>query len=117
MTTITINKKQFHIPSSWRELSRRQILAVAPLLLGSIDTLAIRRAIVLFYFIPQARKYWTRHALVASLMKRFPAIERCYPIMTEAQKWELLSCVNFLFNEISGVTILHAFRHDDVTYY
>jgi hypothetical protein len=117
MNQIVIHKKTFLIPSAWAELQATQLLKISQMLLGDNMAMPIRKAIVLFSFIPQLKKYWHRHSWVQSLIRKFPSVEKKYPLLNEAQKWELLQCVDYLFTDISGKAILKSFQHGDVTYY
>jgi hypothetical protein len=119
MNAITINTKQFSFPSTWQELSSAQILHIAPYLLGTNDSVVYRKAAVLFTFLPFITKYWRLHPWVVYVLQRFPSAgwRTTYPVFNEAQKWDLLQTVNFLFQDISGTAILKSFTHHGERYY
>jgi hypothetical protein len=117
MHSIIINKKHFSFPASWQELTNKNILSIAPFLLGTYQTRPTRKAAVLFYFLPHIKKYWLYHPWVNYLIKKFSYVASKYPVLTEAQKWDMLTCVDYLFNDISGISILRSFTHNSTTYY
>jgi hypothetical protein len=117
MHSIIINNEVYAYPSSWKELNNRQLLKIAPLLLGTNENLIYRKAAVLFHFLPGLKRFWYLHPWVTALIKKFPKIAKKYPLLNEAQKWELLQTVNFLFTDISGTAILKSFIHNGIKYF
>jgi hypothetical protein len=117
MHSIILHKKNYSFPSNWNDLTDKQIVAFAPLLLGPPETLVFRKASVLFYFIPGIKKYWWLHPWVVWLIKKMPRLAGKYPVLNAGQKWDLLETVNFLFTGISGKALLKKFRHNGFWYY
>src|SRR4051812_34045951 len=117
MNTITIRDNIYKTPAHWEELQPWQIKDIAPYLLGPVDTLAIRQSAVLFYLLPAVKRFWYLHPWIIWLVKKLPNTGKAYPVLTEAQKWELLSTVNFLFNDVKGIAIVKQFKHNGENYY
>jgi hypothetical protein len=117
MNTVNLHHKQYVYPGSWQEVTAAQLLGVAAYLLGGDESLVVRKAAVLFHFIPVVKRYWHLHPWVRALLRHCSWVKHRYPVLQEAQKWDLLQTVNFLFEELSGHAIVTSFIHHGERYY
>lgn len=97
MNTITLDKLKYNVPASWTEINQEQLMQVAALIFGPLETLMTRKAMALFVLLPEVKKYFKR--------------------MTDGQKWDLLNITDWLFEDISGRSVIRRFKHKGVQYY
>lgn len=97
MTEVTFNKETFQVPASWSEISDQDLVNVAPLIFGPPETLMIRKGLAFSILLPDLKKYYNR--------------------LTDFQKWDLFNTLDWLFDDISGRSILRFFHHKGIQYF
>lgn len=97
MHQVKIDKQEFSVPSSWSEINHVQLAKVAHLIFGSPDTLLSRQGLAVLALIPGLKKVWKR--------------------LTDEQVWDLLHLTDWMFEDISGRSIIREFQHNKITYH
>lgn len=97
MNTVTIDKKNYQVPASWAEINDEQLQKVAHLIFGLPETLITRQGIAITILIPSLKKIWTD--------------------LTEDQAWDLIRLTGWIFDDISGRSIIREFEHEKIKYH
>ncbi|WP_126244124.1 hypothetical protein [Chitinophaga rhizosphaerae] len=117
MQEVIINNRRYWVPANWHELESPTFLRIAPFILGPASTSLDRQAKVLFTLLPAIMHYWTRSKIQTWLVQRMPFLRCAFPVLSPAQKWDLLDTVIWVFNSLSGESIMREFRHKGVRYH
>jgi hypothetical protein len=97
LNVITIHKTNYSVPSSWSEITNDQLIKVAPLIFGSPESMMVRKGLALLFLLPDLKRYYSR--------------------LTDGQKWDLFNLTDWLFEDISGRSVVRTFTHKNVEYF
>lgn len=107
MHKIILNKKKYSLPSSFAELTQKQLYRVLPFIFNQGNPLPSA----------SANGIKTMDIKIFCLLQLMPIPKKYFYLLSPEQLYDLTQCINFLFTENPSTFIIKQFIHKGITWH